>query len=104
MTSRIPTRNEQIVIPPGYEHIVEPRQYHLVENTWKEWNRAVRDFLGGETGFVLSHKGRMHNIHISTTNYISPKFGYIVGLVGMENWLLGQKSALLAGLYREPTI
>jgi len=98
MTSRKFTKNERAAIPPGYEHIVERSQYDLVDKTWRDWNREARDFLAAETALSLSVKGKYHSIQVSTTNYIVPQFDYSVGLVGMENWLLGQKSAMLHGV------
>ena len=95
MTSIKLTRNEQAAIPLGYEHIVERSQYDLVDETWKKRNREVKEFMAAETALSLSVKGKLHRIQVSTTNYVLPQFHSVVGLVRMENWLLGQKSSML---------
>lgn len=94
-------RNAEIVIPPGYEHLVEPAQYELVEKTWREWNTAAREFLRSETGLKLSVGGKQHNVQITARNYIPREFDAVIRQLGMENWLLVQKRPLLLRLHRD---
>jgi hypothetical protein len=100
---RIIERNEDIVIPPGYEHIVEPAQYDRVEKTWRDWNDQVRRFLIGETGLKLSVGGKQNSVQVSNKNYIPTEFDLIIKVIGMENWLLGRKLPMLLGLQKGTT-
>lgn len=95
---RTPEGNQEIIIPLGYEHIVEPAQYEAVEKTWRKWNQQVRDFLRAETGFKLSVDRKQHTINVRVTKYVSDEFDVIIKQIGMENWLLGEKRPLLNSL------
>jgi hypothetical protein len=96
-------RIEESIIPPGYEGIVDQSQYDLIEETWREWNTRLRDFLRAETGFKLAVDGKQKNIQISVNNYIDPRLDYFIKLQRMENWVLGQKRPLLEYLLQGAT-
>ena len=98
MTSRILPRNPEAIIPPGYEHLVEPVQYELVEKTWRDWNMRARDFLRAETGLKLSVNGKQQSVQITARNYVPSEFDWIIKHIGLENWLLGRKRPMLESL------
>lgn len=103
MNSRILKRNAEASIPPGYEHLVEPSQFDLVEKIWRRWNIPARDFLRAETGLKLSVNGKQQSVQIVVKNYIPYEFDWIVKNVGQDNWLLGRKRPMLESL-REGTV
>jgi hypothetical protein len=98
MNSRILERNREASIPPGYEHLVEPAQYELVEKTWRNWNMPARDFLRSETGLKLSVNGKQQSVSIIAKNYVPREFDWIIKQIGLENWLLGRKRPMLESL------
>jgi hypothetical protein len=91
-------QNPEIIIPPGYEHLVEPAQYELVEKTRVDWQGSVRDFLRSETGLKLSAAGKQHSVSITVRNYVSPIFDVLINQLNMENSLLSKKRPLLKSL------
>ena len=91
-------RNPEIVIPPGYEHLVEPSQYKLVETTMQKWSPQVRSFMRFETGMKLAVAGKQHTVQITVKNYVPKSFDPIINLLNMVNWLLAEKRPLFLNL------
>ncbi len=91
-------QNPEIVIPPGYEHLVEPSQYELVETTMQKWSQQVRSFMRSETGMKLAVAGKQHTVQITVKNYVPESFAPIVNLLNRENWLLAEKRPLFLNL------
>ena len=87
-------RNPEIVIPPGYEHLVEPSQYELVEATMQKWSPQVRSFMRSETGMKLAVAGKQHTVQITVKNYVPDAFDYFINQLNVENWLLAEKRPL----------
>ena len=58
-------QNPEVVVPPGYEHLVEPAQYNLVEKARVKWHVKVREFLRSETGLKLSVAGKQYSVQIA---------------------------------------
>lgn len=88
---REPKRNPEIIIPAGYEHLIEPSQYGIVEATMQRWSPQVRAFMRSETGMKLGVAGKQSKVLITVNNYVHDDFDAVVRQLNLENWLLAEK-------------